>query len=90
MKIDDIFAPFITPADEPSEETERDKAEVRAFLSRPENQHVLYSAEFTREAVRHAAALGIKPMTDEEADAYDAALENESTCPYCGHHNPER
>ena len=84
MKIDDIFAPFITPADEPSEETERAKAEVRAFLSRPENLRVLYSAEFTRAAVRHAAALGIKPMTDEDADAYDAALEAEEACPCCG------
>jgi len=66
------------------EGTEEDEAEVVAFLRKPESQHLLASKEFTEVAISWAERLGIKKMTDEEAEAYDAALEEPEICPHCG------
>ena len=57
MDIDRLFAPFLLPEDEPSEETERLKAEVRKFLTIHDNLHrIVSSTEFLRAAVNNAAA----------------------------------
>ncbi len=63
--------------------TEEDKAEVIALLRKPENQHLLTSADFVRVAVSWADRLGIPKMTDEETEAYDLELVIE-ICPHCG------
>jgi len=66
------------------EGTEQDKAEVAEALRKPENFDMVWSKEFTEIAVSWADRLGIKKMTDEEAEAYDAALEEPEICPHCG------
>jgi len=66
------------------EGTEQDKAEVNAILRSPESAHLLYSDTFLRVAQRWAETLGIIKMADDEAEAYDAALEKPETCPCCG------
>jgi len=65
------------------EGTEEDEAEVVAFLRKPENFDMLASKEFTEVAISWAERLGIKKMTDEEAEAYDLKLVVE-ICPHCG------
>ena len=49
-----------------------------------EGKLLMYSAEFVRVSLNWADKLGIKKMTDEEAEAYDAALEEPEICPHCG------
>jgi len=66
------------------EGTEQDKDEVNAILRGPESAHLLYSDTFLRVAKRWAETLGIPTMTDEETEAYDAALEEPEICPHCG------
>lgn len=82
MTIDEIFTRYIKG-------TEQDKAEVREFITRHENMHMLYSKEFLNAAIRNAETLGIRRMTPEEAEAYDAALEADHRCPCCGQHIEE-
>jgi len=66
------------------EGTEQDKVEVAEALRKPENFDMMRSAEFVQVAVSWAERMGIKKMTDEEAEAYDAALEEPEICPHCG------
>jgi hypothetical protein len=76
-KIEALFKKFY-------EGTEQDKAEVAKYLQSPEGMFLMYSAEFVRASLNWAEALGIPTMTDEEAKAYDAALEEPEICPHCG------
>jgi len=66
------------------EGTAEDEAEVAAILRKPENFDMVSSKEFTEVAISWAERMGIKKMTDEEAEAYDAALEEPEICPHCG------
>jgi hypothetical protein len=66
------------------EGTEQDKVEVAEALRKPENFDMMRSAEFVQVAISWAERMGIKKMTDEEAEAYDAALEEPEICPHCG------
>jgi len=52
MSIDEIFEKFING-------TDNDKAEVREFIRRHENLHLLHSPEFVRRCVENAAAFGV-------------------------------
>ena len=62
MTVDEIFAPFITHADEPSAETEAAMAEVRRFLYLHDNLYrITSSPEFLQAAIRNADALGLVP-----------------------------
>jgi len=70
MTIDEIFNTFRNG-------TDQDKAEVREFLWKPENMHMLYSPAFVRAAVANADLFNIPDMTPEED-------EEESYCPCCG------
>ena len=73
MTIDEIFNTFRNG-------TDQDKATLREFLWK--NLHLLSSPAFVRAAVANA---DLFPMP-EEAEAYDAALEEaEDYCPHCGH-----
>jgi hypothetical protein len=54
MRMQDLFDKFLTG-------TENDKAEVREFLIRHENMHMLYSREFTNLAIQNATLLGVNP-----------------------------
>lgn len=65
------------------EGTAQDKAEVADYIRTPENFAMMRSAEFVDVAVSWADRLGIKKMTDEEAEAYDLELVVE-ICPHCG------
>jgi hypothetical protein len=76
-KIEALFKKFY-------EGTEQDKAEVAEHLQTLEGKLLMYSAEFVRVSLNWADKLGIKKMTDEEAEAYDAALEEPEICPHCG------
>lgn len=49
-EIQELFQKFLTG-------TDQDKAEVREFITRPENRHLLYGREFTNVALRNAKAL---------------------------------
>jgi len=66
------------------EGTEQDKAEVAAILRKPESVRLMCSDTFLRVAKRWAETVGIPKMTDAEAEAYDAALEEPEICPHCG------
>ena len=66
------------------EGTEQDKAEVIEALRKPENFEMMRSAAFVDVAQKWAERLGIKKLTAEEAEAYDAALEQPEICPCCG------
>jgi len=67
------------------EGTDQDKAEVAEYIRKSENFAMMRSAEFVQVAQNWAERLGIKRMTDEEAEAYDAALDADTeTCPCCG------
>ena len=73
MTIDEIFNTFRNG-------TDQDKATLREFLWK--NLHLLSSPAFVQAAVDNA---DLFPMP-EEAEAYDAALEEaEDYCPHCGH-----
>jgi hypothetical protein len=65
------------------EGTEQDKAEVAEYIRKSENFAMMRSAEFVQVAVSWAERLGIKKLTDEEAEAYDLELVVE-ICPCCG------
>lgn len=65
------------------EGTEQDKTEVAEALRKPENFEMMRSVEFVDVAQKWAERLGIKKMTDEEAEAYDLELVVE-ICPHCG------
>jgi hypothetical protein len=54
MNMQEIFDKFLTG-------TENDKAEVREFLMRHENMHMLYSREFLNHAIQNATLLGVNP-----------------------------
>lgn len=78
MTIDDMFNTLRNG-------TDQDKVEVREFIRRHENLHLLHSPAFVRAAVANADLFTIPGMTPEEAEAYDAAChEAEETCPCCG------
>lgn len=77
MTIDDMFNTLRSG-------TDQDKVEVREFIRRHENLHLLHNPAFVRAAVANADLFGIPGMTPEEVEAYDAALESEETCPCCG------
>jgi len=77
MTIDEIFNTFRNG-------TDQDKATLREFLWK--NLHLLSSPAFVQAAVANADLFIIPGMTPEEAEAYDAALEEaEDYCPHCGH-----
>jgi hypothetical protein len=65
------------------EGTEHDKAEVAEGLRKPENFDMLTSANWLRVAASWAERMGMRKMTDEEAEAYDFELVVE-ICPHCG------
>lgn len=81
MTIDDMFNTLRNG-------TDQEKAEVRGFIQRHENMHLLSSRAFMQAAVANADLFCIPGMTPEETAAYDAALdaEAEETCPCCGQH----
>lgn len=67
------------------EGTEQDKAEVAEYIRKSENFAMMRSAAFVQVAQNWAERLGIKRMTAEEAEAYDAALDADNEiCPCCG------
>lgn len=70
-KINGLFHKLLTG-------TDQDKAEVREFITRHENMHLLYSREFLKAAIANAEALGVSTHEDED-EHY------EETCPCCGH-----
>lgn len=74
-KINGLFHKFLTG-------TDQDKAEVREFIRRHENMHLLYNPAFVQAAVANAEAFGIKQLTLEE---FEADLDAETECPHCGH-----
>ena len=75
MTVDEIFYRFLNG-------TDNDKAEVREFIQRPENLHMMCSKEFLNAAIRNAPALGIP--TSEHIEFEDEHYEE--TCPCCGQH----
>lgn len=79
MTIDEIFNAFRNG-------TDQDKAALREFLWKPENLRLLSSPAFVQAAVDNADLFTIPGMTPEEAEAYDAALDTETSdcCPCCG------
>ena len=74
-KINGLFHKFLTG-------TDQDKAEVREFITRHENMHLLYSREFLNAALRNANALNVP--TSEHIEFEDEHYVE--TCPCCGQH----
>jgi hypothetical protein len=74
MTIEEIFEKFIKG-------TDQDKAEVREFIQRHENLHLLHSMMFMKLAVQNAEAFSVPtgPHIEFEDEHYD-----EATCPHCG------
>jgi hypothetical protein len=70
--IADLFHKFLTG-------TEQDKAEVREFITRHENLHLLYSKEFLNAAIRNAETL--VPRSDHTGFEDEHYVER---CPCCG------
>jgi hypothetical protein len=54
MNMQALFDKFLTG-------TDQDKAEVREFLTRHENMHLLYSRDFINLAIKNATLLGVTP-----------------------------
>lgn len=76
MRVQDLFDKFLTG-------TENDKAEVREFLLRRENMHILYSREFTNLAIQNADKLGLvprcAPTPDTSHEAWVSAVNADDT-----------
>jgi len=73
MTLKEIFNKFLTG-------TDNDKAEVREFIRRHENMHLLYAPEFVKLAVANADLFAIEGDVDDDEFDIDA----ETTCPHCG------
>ena len=74
MTLKEIFNKFLTG-------TDNDKAEVREFIRRRENMHLLYDPEFVKLAVANASAFAVP--TSEHIEFEDEHYVEES-CPHCG------
>jgi hypothetical protein len=74
MTLEEIFNKFLTG-------TDQDKAEVREFIRRHENMHLLRSKEFVDFAVKNAAAFGIPDSSHIE---FEDEHYVEESCPHCG------
>lgn len=76
MDVNRLFHKFLTG-------TDQDKAEVREFITRHEDLHMLYSREFLNAAITNADALGVRDVpTGEHIEFEDEHYEE--TCPCCG------
>lgn len=61
MKIEELFAKYVRNEG-------NDRAEVKDFLTKPENQHLMHSVEFVDTAIRYTSALYIRTEALEEDD----------------------
>jgi len=73
MTIEEIFEKFLTG-------TDQDKAEVREFVRRHENMHLLYDPKFGKLAVANADRFWCAGDVDDDEFDTDA----ETMCPHCG------
>ena len=60
-KIEELFAKYVRNEG-------NDRAEVKDFLTKPENQHLMHSVEFVDTAIRYTSALYIRTEALEEDD----------------------
>lgn len=72
MDVNQLFHKFLTG-------TDQDKAEVREFITRHENLHLLYSKEFLNAAILNAETLVPRSEHIEFEDEHHI-----ETCPCCG------
>lgn len=64
--------------------TDQEKAEMREFIRRHENLHLLHTPAFVRAAVANADLFGVVGDDEDEfEDEYD--IDAETECPHCGH-----
>ena len=59
--------------------TDQEKDEMREFIRRHENMHLLYNSAFVRAAVANADLFGV--VGDDEDE-----FEDDEVCPCCGQH----
>lgn len=74
MDVNQLFHKFLTG-------TDQDKAEVREFITRHENLHILYSRAFLNAAIRNAETIVPRSEHIEFEDEHHI-----ETCPCCGQH----
>ena len=60
-KLEELFAKYVRNEG-------NDRAEVKDFLTMPENQHLMHSVEFVDTALRYASALYVRTEALEDDD----------------------